>query len=57
MRQSIANEFTVAEVRRAAPAASQSYISKALASMRDEGVIEPIGAGKNARWRRLRNEF
>jgi Fic family protein len=57
VRQSIAAEFTVADVRRAAPAASQSYISKTLASMRDEGVIEPIGVGKNARWRRLRSEF
>jgi Fic family protein len=57
VRQSIAEEFTVADVRRAAPAASQSYISKTLASMRDEGVIEPIGAGKTARWRRLRSEF
>jgi Fic family protein len=57
VRQSIAAEFTVADVRRAAPAASQSYISKTLASMRDEGLIEPIGAGKNARWRRLRSEF
>ena len=44
VRQSIAAEFTVADVRRAAPAASQSYISKTLASMRDEGLIEPIGA-------------
>ena len=57
VRQSIAEEFTVADVRRAAPAASQSYISKTLASMRDEGLIEPIGAGKNAHWRRLRSEF
>ena len=54
VRQSIAGEFTVADVRRAAPAASQSYISKTLANMRDEGLIEPVGAGKNARWRRLR---
>jgi Fic family protein len=57
VRQSIAAEFTVADVRRAAPAASQSYISKTLASMRDEGLIEPIAAGKNARWRRLRSDF
>jgi hypothetical protein len=26
-------------------------------SMRDEGLIEPIGRGKNARWRRLRSDF
>ena len=57
VRQSIADEFTVADVRRAAPAASQSYISKTLASMRDEGLIEPIRAGRNARWRRLRSDF
>ena len=57
VRQSIADEFTVADVRRAAPAASQSYISKTLANMRDEGLIEPVGAGKNARWRRLKSDF
>jgi Fic family protein len=57
IRQSIADAFTVADVRRAAPAASQSYISKTLARMREEGLIEPIGAGKNARWRRLRRDF
>jgi Fic family protein len=55
--QSIADEFTVADVRRAAPAASQSYISKTLAKMRDDGLIEPIGAGKSARWRRIRSDF
>ncbi len=57
VRQSIADEFTVADVRRAAPAASQSHISKTLAKMRDEGLIEPIGAGKSARWRRIRSDF
>jgi Fic family protein len=57
VRQSIADEFTVADVRRAAPAASQSYISKTLAKMRDEGLIEPTGTGTSARWRRLRRGF
>jgi Fic family protein len=57
VRQSIADEFTVADVRRAAPAASQSYISKTLAKMRDEGLIEPNGTGTSARWRRLRKYF
>jgi hypothetical protein len=57
IRQSIADEFTVADVRRAAPVASQSYISKTLARMREEGIIEPIGAGQSARWRRLRTDF
>jgi Fic family protein len=57
VQQSIADEFTVADVRRAAPAASQSYISKTLAKMRNEGLIEPVGTGRSARWRRLQREF
>lgn len=50
---SIANEFTVADIRKAVPAASQSYISKTLARLRDEGIIEPVAIGRNARWRRV----
>jgi Fic family protein len=53
--RSTSNEFTVADVRRAIPAASQSYISKTLARLRDESIIEPVGVGRNARWRRLRS--
>jgi len=49
---SIAREFTVADVRGAVPTASQSYISKTLARLRDEGLIEPVAKGRNARWRR-----
>jgi Fic family protein len=45
-------EFTVAELRRAVPTASQSYINKTLARLRDEGHIEPLGAGRGARWLR-----
>lgn len=50
--RSIAEEFTVADVRRAVPAASQSYINKTLTRMRNEGAITPISAGRGARWRR-----
>lgn len=53
IRRSIAEEFTVADVRQAVPAASQSYINKTLTRLRDEGAIEPVGAGRGARWRRL----
>ncbi len=56
IRRSIAEEFTVADVRRAVPAASQSYINKTLTRLRDEGAIEPIGAGRSARWRRLASD-
>ena len=50
---SLATEFTVADVRKAVPAASQSYISKTLARLRDEGLIEPVAMGRKARWRRV----
>jgi Fic family protein len=49
----VTDEFTVADVRRAVPTASQSYISKTLARLRDEGAVEPVGIGRNAGWRRL----
>ncbi len=52
IRLSIPEEFTVADVRKAVPTASQSYINKTLTRLRDEGVIEPVGAGRSARWRR-----
>lgn len=51
IRGSTTSELTVADVRRAVPAASDSYIDKTLARLRDEGVIEPVGTGRNARWR------
>ncbi len=48
---STAEVFTVADVRRAVTAASDSYIDKTLARLRDEGLIEPIGTGRGAHWR------
>lgn len=57
IRSSIADEFTVADIRQAAPGASDSYISKTLARLRDEGIIESLGTGRSARWRRLTDDF
>lgn len=57
IRASLTDEFTVADLRRATGGISQSYLSKSLAKLRDEGVIEPIGAGRGARWKRLRTDF
>jgi len=57
IRSSISEEFTVAEVRRAAGGASDSYINKTLAKLRDQGIIESLGTGRGARWRRLRDDF
>ena len=52
IRGSTAPEFTVADVRRAVPTASDSYIDKTLARLRDQGLIEPIGTGRGAHWQR-----
>ena len=49
----VAHEFTIADVREAALGASDSMIGKVLARLRDEGVIESLGTGRSARWRRL----
>jgi Fic family protein len=57
VRSSLSDEFTVADVRQAAAGVSQSYLSKTLAKLRDDGVIEPLGAGRGARWRRLKTDF
>ncbi len=51
--ESPSDEFTVADVRRAVPTASGSYISKTLARLREQHTIEPLGSGRGARWRRL----
>ena len=52
VRERIADEFTIADVRDASLGASDSLIGKVLARLRDEGVIEPLGTGRSAKWRR-----
>jgi Fic family protein len=50
------DEFTVSELRQAAPGVSDAYISKVLGELKQAGALEPIGAGRGARWRRIRDE-
>lgn len=57
IRSSGCQDFTVAEIRQFAAGISQSHLSKTLARLRDEGIIQPRGAGRGARWRRLREDF
>jgi Fic family protein len=52
----LADEFTVSAVRQAAPGVSDAYISKVLGELKRAGVLQPIGTGRGARWRRLRAE-
>ena len=56
VRSSVSDEFTVADVRRVAAGISSSHLSKTLAKLRDEGIIEPLSTGRGARWRRVRND-
>lgn len=57
VRSSLSDEFTVAQVREAAPGVSDAQISKVLAALKGDGVIAPVGRGRGARWRRLAREF
>ncbi len=49
-------EFRIAEARIAVPGVGDETIRVALRTMRDEGLIEPTGTGRAARWRRLDKE-
>jgi len=49
----LAEEFTVSAVRENAPGVSDAYISKVLSELKQAGVLEPLGTGRGARWRRI----
>jgi Fic family protein len=57
VRSNISAEFTIEDLRQAVPGASDSYLNKALAKMRDQGILESRPAGRGSRWRRLRTDF
>jgi Fic family protein len=47
------DEFTIADVRQAAPGVSDGYINRVLSQLKDEDRIKSLGTGRSARWRRL----
>lgn len=49
----LTDEFTVAQVREAAPGVSDGYVSRVLGELKKQGRIAPLGTGRGARWRRL----
>lgn len=55
VRSNLGDTFTFADVKRAAPGVSDDYIRQVLRELRDTGSIEGIGAGRGARWQRLRD--
>lgn len=56
IRASLSDEFKVAQIRDASPGVSDAYISKVLGELKAAGAIEPIGKGRGARWRRVRDD-
>ena len=57
VRSNTSDEFTIEDVRQAVPGASDSYLSKVLATMRVDGILESRPAGRGSRWRRRRTDF
>jgi Fic family protein len=49
----LTDEFTVSAVRQAAPGVSDAHISKVLGELKKAGVVEALGTGRGARWRRI----
>jgi len=56
IRSSLSDEFTMAEIRDASPGVSDAYRSKVLAELKANGLIEAVGRGRGARWRRLERD-
>jgi Fic family protein len=48
----LTNTFTISAVRENAPGVSDGYINKVLGELKQAGIIEPLGTGRSARWRR-----
>ena len=50
------DEFTVAAIRENAPGVSDGWISQVLGELKREGIVESLGTGRSARWKRLRRQ-
>lgn len=44
--------FSIAEIERECPGTSREMVRLVLRRLRDDGVIEPVGRGRGAKWRR-----
>ena len=52
----LSDEFTVAAIRENAPGVSDGWISQVLGELKREGIVESLGTGRSARWKRLRRQ-
>jgi len=50
----VSDAFTIADVRRASTQAGDSYIRVILGDLKVDGVSEPVGRGRSAKWRRVK---
>jgi Fic family protein len=57
IRASASDEFSIDDIRRAAPVAGDALIRKVLHDLRDAGAVQAQGRGRSARWRRLHTDF
>ena len=51
---SMNSTFTKDEIRLINPYVSESTINRALISLRDEGLIKPLGKGRSAKWMKIK---
>lgn len=52
----LSDEFTVAAIRENVPGVSDGWISQVLGELKREGIVESLGTGRSARWKRLRRQ-
>ena len=45
--------FTVGELERPCPAVSRATFRRVLEDLREQGLVECLGTGRSARWRRV----
>jgi Fic family protein len=57
VRSSLSDTFKVQDVRQAVPSASDVYIRQLLRQLKASGVLDQVGRGQHASWRRLHNDF
>lgn len=49
------NTFTKDDIRNYNPFISDSTINRSLKNLRDQGIIEPTGKGRSAKWKKIRH--
>ncbi|MEJ6950358.1 Fic family protein [Natronospora cellulosivora (SeqCode)] len=52
--KSVLGTFTKEDIRNACPDVSESTINRVFSKLKDEEVIEVLGKGRNAKWKRLK---